>query len=284
MGRPDFFILGAQRAGTTSLAAYLDHHPNVSFPQCHHPMEMKTERGKVVHLMIGAEGVYLGKFVGAVGFAVWEPGEVLKEPSYFSRFHHVMSLDDYFSLFDNDGNGRYGFDASAEYLDSVGVEERIKEVCPDTRFIVMLRDPVKRVWSHYWHEVKVNKSEILPFEEAVQRSEVCFCNKFFFAYLSRGRYADHLERWFSVFPRDRVRIYFTEEFFANTEGHFVDVQNWLGLKPIISISEYPSHSTLPDGYPEMNSDTERVLRDYYAPFNERLRVLLGREELPWEVI
>jgi hypothetical protein len=279
MGKPDFFILGAQRAGTTSLSAYLNHHPNVCFPQCHHPIEMRTK--EEVHVSVGAEKVYVGRFQGGQAFCIWEPGQVMKEPSYFSRFHHIMSLDDYFSLFDNNGNGRYGFDASPEYLDTVGVEERIKEICPDAKFIIMLRDPVKRIWSHYWHEVEVNKSETLPFEEAIQRTAGCYCSKFFFAYLSRGQYADHLERWFSVFPRDRFRIYFMEEFFANTQGYFIDVQSWLGLKPVVCLEKYPSHSTMSEGYPKINKDTERVLSQYYAPFNERLRVLLGRKELPW---
>jgi len=145
----------------------------------------------------------------------------------------------------------------------------------------MLRDPVKRIWSHYWHEVMVTKSEILPFEQAIQRVTPCFCNKYFFAYLSRGQYVDHLERWFSFFPRDQFRIYFMEEFFSNTEGYFYDVQNWLGLKPVIALDQYPNCSTLPDGYPEMNEEVAQLLREYYEPFNERLKRLLGREELPW---
>ncbi len=53
MGRPDFFILGAQRAGTTSLAAYLNHHPNVSSPQCRRPVQLETKED--VQILIGKE-------------------------------------------------------------------------------------------------------------------------------------------------------------------------------------------------------------------------------------
>ena len=192
-----------------------------------------------------------------------------------------MSLVDYFSFIDNDDIGRYSFDASAEYFDMIGVEEKIKEICPDAKFIIMLRDPVKRIWSHYWHEVKVNGSETLPFEQAIRRISPCFCSRYFFAYLSRGQYVDHLERWFSVFPREQFRIYFMEEFFSNAKGYFIDVQHWLGLERKITLDKYPICTTLPDGYPEMEKDVEEALRAYYQPFNERLKVLLGREELPW---
>jgi len=176
-------------------------------------------------------------------------------------------------------HGKMGFYASPEYFDIEGVEERIKRACPDARFIVLLREPVSGAWSLYWHEVLINKIEKLPFV-AIQRSEACFCSQFFFSYLSRGRYVDHLERWFSVSHRQQFRIYFTKEFYSTPNQYFIDVQNWLGLEPKVTFPDFPKHSSISE-YPEVMDDEVRsLLLDYYKPYNERLKVLLGREELP----
>ena len=69
-----------------------------------------------------------------------------------------------------------------------------------------------------------------------------------------------------------------EEFFSDTE-HFTDLVQWLGLRPA-ELNKYPVDTTLPDGYPEMDENTESYLRGYYKPHNRKLEELL-RRELPW---
>ncbi len=279
MGKPDLFILGAQRAGTSSLALCLLHHPQVAPPKSDYQVT-GTVKG-ALHVLT-SDGIYVAKLSSPEEIAMtmpWSAGAYMKETSYFSRFYDIVDFKDYCSFFDNNGNGKISYDASPEYFDMKGVESRIKNDCPDARFIVLLRDPVKRAWSHYWHEVKVNLTEELPFQEAIQRSTVCFCNKYFYAYLLRGHYAEHLDRWFSVFPRDRFKIYFMEEFFSDV-SHFYDLQDWLGLD-IAELNKYPVDTTLPDGYPEIDENNEAYLRGYYRPHNERLKKILNREELPW---
>ena len=278
MGKPDVFILGAQRAGTSSLALCLLHHPQIAAPKCQYQVTAKIN--SPIH-MLTSDGIYIGKFAGPGEMPLnmpWSVGAYMKETSYFSRFYSIMDIEDYYSFFDNNGTGKISYDASPEYFGMEGVEERIKDTCPDARFIVLLRNPVERAWSHYWHEVKVNETETLLFEKAIQRRTICFCDDYFFSYLSRGHYAEHLERWFSLFPKHRFKILFMEEFFSDT-NNFVDLVGWLGLRPA-DLNKYPVDTTLPDGYPDMNVDTENMLREYYEPHNERLKELLGRE-LPW---
>lgn len=276
MGKPNFFILGAQRAGTTSLALCLISHSQVAPPVCAEEITGTMDEG--IHVT-SSDGVYIGKFTGPREFPMpWRAGSLMKECSYFSRFYKVMSLEDYYSFFDNEGNGRISFDASPEYLTMPNVDTRIEDHCPDAKFIVILRDPVKRIWSHYWHEVINNQVETLPFEQAVNRAGYCFCDQYFFSYLSRGCYADHLERWWKIFPRERFLICVMEEFFQDFR-HYRDLQKWLGLEPE-EITEYPVSTTLPDGYPSMPEKTEKDVRRFYKPRNERLKELLGRE-LPW---
>lgn len=276
MGKPDFFILGAQRAGTTSLALCLITHPQVAPPVCKTALTGKLEGS--VHVL-SEDGVYIGSYTGPDDFPLpWQPGTLMKECSYFSRFYKVITFEDYCSFFDNNGNGKISFDASPEYFNMNGVDTRIKEACPDARFIVILRDPVRRIWSQYWHEVRNNQVESLTFEEAVNRGGNCLCNQYFFSYLSRGCYADHLERWWKIFPKERFIIYFMEEFFQDL-WHYQHLQEWLGLD-LVEIPEYPVSTTLPDGYPDMPDNIKLDLQEFYKPHNERLKELLGRE-LPW---
>jgi len=278
VGKPDFFILGAQRAGTSSLALCLMHHPQVAAPKSKHQV---TGRVKGPIHVLTSDGIYIAQLSGPEEVPLimpWSIGAYMKETSYFSRFYDIMDFKDYCSFFDNNGTGKISYDASPEYFDMKDVDGRILEKCPDARFIVLLRDPVKRAWSHYWHEVKVSQTEKLPFQEAIQRGTVCFCDEYFYAYLSRGCYAEHLERWFSLFPRDRFKILFTEEFFSDTEN-FIDLVEWLGLRPA-DLNKYPRDTTLPDGYPEISEEDESYLKGYYRMHNQKLEELLGRE-LPW---
>lgn len=279
MGIPDFFILGAQRAGTSSLTLCLIKHPRIAPATAKHKVFGKTEEG--VHVISGGpERTYIGKYTGPKEFPMpWSVGSFMKETSYFSRFYKLMDLRDYRSFFDNNGNGMLAFDGSPEYLDMVGVETRVRRDCPNARFIVLLRNPVDRIWSHYWHEVKSNLSEALPFEEAINRTMSCYCSEYFFGYLRRGHYAEHLLRWFEKFPRDRFKVYIMEEFFSDTEN-YKGLQKWLGLNPIVELESYEHHTTLEDGYPEMPEETRMYLERYYSGRNQELRELLGRE-LPW---
>jgi hypothetical protein len=230
-----------------------------------------------VHVLT-SDGIYIASLSGTDLIMPWTIGAYMKETSYFSRFYNIMTFEDYCSFFDNNGNGKISYDASPEYFSMAEVKGRILEKCPDTKFIVLLRDPIKRAWSHYWHEVKVNQTEKMPFQEAIQRRTICFCDEYFYSYLLRGHYAEHLEQWFSLFPRDRFNILFTEEFFSDTEN-FTDLVKWLGLRPA-DLNKYPVDTSLPDGYPEITEEDESYLRGYYRIHNQKLEELLGRE-LPW---
>jgi hypothetical protein len=235
--------------------------------------------GEGLHIL-DQDMCYIGQFSGPDEFPMpWSVGAYMKETSYFSRFYNTLSFTDYCSFFDNNGNGKLSFEASPEYLSMDGVDARIKDACPNAKFVVMLRDPVKRAWSQYWHEVKNTEREQLPFAEAIQRSGPCFCNQYFYSYLPRGHYAEHLERWWSVFPEERFRVYFMEEFFSDT-WYFKDLQEWLGLT-IAGLDIYPRSTTLSKGYPEMQEYVKLLLQDYYKPHNARLKKILNREELPW---
>src|SRR5262249_13344047 len=117
---PGLVILGAQKAGTTSLFNYLSAHPQVRSPT-----------NKEVHYF-------------DLNFA--------RGPTWY-RAHFPKRSDT--SLEQDDiRDEQITLDASPYYLFHPAVPERLKTTLPQAKFIVMMRNPVDRAYSHYWHSVR----------------------------------------------------------------------------------------------------------------------------------
>lgn len=176
--------------------------------------------------------------------------------------------------------GSVAVEASPYYLFHPHVPGRVAAELPDARFLVLLRDPVTRAYSHY-QMMRDKQRETLSFGDAldqedqrIQKSESAFRN---FSYKSRGLYADQLERWFSFFPRERFHICISEEMFADGPAHVDRVCDFLGV-PYLRSEEYTQWNAR--SYPRLPKGQEASLRAFYRAHNRRLAELLGRE-LPW---
>jgi hypothetical protein len=183
-------------------------------------------------------------------------------------------------------------EATPYYLFHPLAAERIAETLPSIKLMMVLRNPVERAYSHYLHEVGLG-IEHLSFEQAIDEeprrlegeSERIASDHMYpgfkhqhFSYLARGIYCDQLVRWFSLFPRERFLILESERFWADPRTSHVTVLRFLGLPPI-PLPDYPQHNKSEPS--KMSSPTKDMLRDYFAPHNERLYGLLG-EDLEWE--
>jgi hypothetical protein len=118
MALPTFFVIGAPKAGTTSLHFYLDQHPEIQMS------------------------------------AIKEPRFFAPPLNPLNEKGRVNRLDKYERLFDATVGVRG--EASPDYTEypfRQGVPERIKECVPDAKFIYLVRDPVARTMSHYDHLV-----------------------------------------------------------------------------------------------------------------------------------
>ena len=116
---------------------------------------------------------------------------------------------------------------------------------PGARLIALVRNPVDRALSHYNHEVALGR-EPLSFEEALAAEEMrlegeverlCGDPRYFsrewwsHTYKARGRYAEQLERWLAVFPREQLLILPSEELLAEPERAHAQVLEFLGAPP-----------------------------------------------------
>ena len=246
---PDFLIIGAQKAGTTALYAYLRRHPAITGPS-------------------------------------W------KEVSYFDR-HYGRGAAWYRGNFPNRvrARGKLVGEASPSYIFHPLGPERVKALVPEARLVALVRHPVDRALSHYHHEVALGR-EPLRFEDALDaeedrlrgEEERLAADPSYFsrawwshAYKSRGRYAEQLERWLAVFPREQLLILPSADLGGEPERTHTRVLDFLGAEPH-RLDTYPR--VYERQYEAMSPETrERLAAEFEAP-NRRLYELLGRD-LGW---
>lgn len=200
----DFFIIGAARAGTSTMWDLLVRTPGVFLPQ------------KFLH----------------------------KEPGYFSELTGMSSRNRYLSLFDSvPSHNRVLGEASTAYLTDPSAAERIAKEVPGARIIVMLRNPADRAYSLYNWMVQEGYEWAPTFERALQleyrraESEEFRENnpQYFYNYLyfRSGKYAEQLERFRKHFPAERLHVVIFEEFIERPEAGFRNVLGFLD----VSVSE-----------------------------------------------
>ena len=176
-------------------------------------------------------------------------------------------------------------EASPYYLFHPYAFQRVSTTLPHVKLIVLLRNPVDRAYSHYFHEVRA-KRELRSFEDAIDceirtegtetplnRRDQKFKHRYH-SYLARGRYAEQLEQWLAAFSRDRILVLHTEDLKIHTAGVFRQVTKFLQL-PEWSPPEFPM--VFKASYDKMNPTTRARLTAYFAPHNKQLYSLLGRD-------
>jgi hypothetical protein len=240
-------VIGAQKAGTTALYAYLRWHPAITGPS-------------------------------------W------KEVSFFDR-HWWRGEAWYRGQFPLRPRGRLVGEASPSYLFHPLAPERARAVVPDAKLVALLRDPVDRAYSQYQHEVALHR-EPLSFEDALAaeddrtRGEVdrlladprAFSRPWWdHTYAARGLYAEQLERWLAVFPREQLLVVTTDELGERPGEAYASILTFLGAPPH-QLDEYPR--VFDRDYAPMEPHTRAALEARFAEPNRRLEALLGRS-LGW---
>jgi hypothetical protein len=216
-----------------------------------------------------------------------------KELHFFDDNFH-RGADWYRSFFggrDGPSDGAITGEASPYYLFHPLVPRRVKETLPQVKLIAVLRDPVQRAVSHYYHELG-NGVESLPLEAALDREPerlageaermvaepgyVSF-NHRHFSYQARGVYADQLRAWREHFPPDQMLVVQSERLFDDTHAEMARVLDFLGVAPEPPTSLPPWNQR---SYPAIPPAIEARLADRFAPDNQRLYELIG-EDFGW---
>ena len=194
---PNFLIIGAARSGTTTLYSLLQEHPDIYLPKNKRP----------------------------------EPHFFLKSDEY------ARGLDYYETRYFADwATQRAAGEASTSYIFGPRTPARIARDLPDVRLIAMLRNPIERAHSNYWHTV-ASGLETLDFATAVvserERTEALRGTKLEeikpYSYLERGLYFAQLQRWLGYFERHQIHICLFEDFIADPKTGLSEILTFLDV-------------------------------------------------------
>ena len=183
---PDFFIIGAAKAGSTALWRALRHHPNLYLPIQKEP-----------------------NF-----FAYRDRADRFTCPSARNlRASWTTDLQAYLSIFAECPNEAKAGEASVSYLALPSIAREIAAVVPDARLIAVLRDPVERAFSHFQFYRQMGWETLGDFEEALVAAPRRIAEgwRHTYDYLATGLYGRQLAQWLEVFPGDQLLTVFYED-------------------------------------------------------------------------
>jgi len=253
---PDFYLIGAQKCGTSALYDYLVQHP------CIHPCKTKEPR-------------FFDKYYkrGVNWYKSCFPFTFQKNIE--SKMFHRKFLTG---------------EATERYFEHPHVPQRIKKITPKAKFIILFRNPIDRAYSHYNMRYD-SKKELLSFEQAINCEEERtkgefikmlkdknYYSKDYFhhSYLERGIYFEKLKKWMSVFPKEQFLILKSEEFFKEPNMIYNQVLKFLNL-PKWQLHEYKKIGAGVYKRHEIDSKLKKQLVEFYKPYNEDLNKLLGNK-------
>ncbi|WP_375262329.1 sulfotransferase domain-containing protein [Palleronia sp.] len=211
-----------------------------------------------------------------------------KEISFFDRYFDLGKKWYLANFPDLSGTDKITGEATPDYMFGSQVPERVEQVLGrDVKFIVLLRDPLSRSVSQYFHEYRLG-TETAPIEEAFALEESRLegnpdqrtgprlenlTNRFSFGYRERSRYAKQLQPWFDRFGRRSFYIETSENFFDNPNKVRDEVIEFLGLKPE-PLPEIKARNVGTYGAkvpPELYSRLEKELEDERRQMNELIK-------------
>jgi Sulfotransferase domain len=153
-----------------------------------------------------------------------------REVSFFDRWWD-RGVDWYRSQFAGAGGEAAVGESSPGYLYLPEPGPRMAQVVPDAQLVAILRDPVDRAYSHYWHN-RTRGHEELPFLDALDAEaerEGPAPRRLRYAYAGAGRYAEQLERLAERYPREAIEVVLFEDLRADPAAVLAGVFRFLGV-------------------------------------------------------
>ena len=257
MKKPDFFVVGAAKSGTTSMYHYLKQHPDIFLPPVKEPVYFASDIVEHAHRCRS----YVRNF---------------NQEKYFSNKEfpdrHIIFIkkfEYYKKLYEQAEPEKVAGDMSALYLFSKVAAENIKNFNADAKIIILLRNPVDRAFSQYMMRIRDGKIMDRNFLKEVisdfeKREEDC---KEY--YIEQGLYSEQIERYLNFFGEERVRIFLFEDFISNTKKVLSEIFAFLEVPDFpVDFSRVMNKSDLPK-FPVLNSFLKGIKRRFNNFFPDK---------------
>lgn len=198
--KPNFFIVGAPKSGTTALYSYLSQHPDIFMSRLKEPQFFASD--------------------------------------IFGHQRNVTTMAEYLRQFEEARAPAIG-EASTCYLASPGATREIKEFCPEARIIIMLRNPVEVMYAGHSERLVGGGEHIADFATALESNEIRRYRSGPFkgervarlSYRDVVRFSPNVKRYMDTFGRPNVHVIVYDDFAKEPRSAYENVLIFLGVSP-----------------------------------------------------
>lgn len=305
---PYFYIIGQPKCGTTDLYDRVRLHPDVKFSTFKEPHWWTRKRFGIIRLSEGFHDRYpVEDYLDLFDQAAYQiQGNLTANSSGTPNHPNVIIGEASASTMWDNNAWVYFYDNTSVGEPPFLIQDFVHALTPDARFIVMLRDPVERLYSDYLYFGIANKSAE-DFHEKVSESlqlfEGCLAefsmrscvynttvNNAMPVRLHVGLYIVFLKDWLSIFSREQILVLRLEDHASNRKYTMHQVFEFLDLAPVTKeieseITRSPASNTrrpADKNLGPMLPITKEILRDFYTPFNMKLAKVLRNDSFLWE--
>jgi hypothetical protein len=209
---PDFIIGGAMKSATSSLHTILATHDRIFIPE--------TE----IHFFSIDDPIQHPTFF-------FGPTGVRRDQDYERDFERNLRW--YRKFFAPARDEQVVGEDSTVYLASPDAPARIHDLLPDVKLIFLLRNPVDRTYSHYWHRLRKGYAAH-RFESELQYGPATLHLRSF--------YKPQLQRYYEAFARDQIKVILFEQFVENTQQVVDEVCAFLDVPTSIDLADVNDHA------------------------------------------
>ncbi|XP_067859782.1 heparan sulfate glucosamine 3-O-sulfotransferase 2 isoform X2 [Heptranchias perlo] len=218
------------------------------------------------------------------------------EPHFFDR-HYEKGLEWYRSLMPKTLDGQITMEKTPSYFVTREAPKRIFSMAKDTKLIVVVRNPVTRAISDYTQTLS-KKPEIPTFEVLAFKNRTLGLIDASWSAIRIGIYALHLENWLQYFPLSQIHFVSGERLIIDPAGEMGKVQDFLGLKRIVTDKHFyfnktkgfpclkkPEDSSIPRclgkskgrTHVQIDPDVIEQLKEFYRPYNIKFYQVVGQD-------
>ena len=192
----------------------------------------------------------------------------IKKEMHFFNLNYDKGINWYLAHFPMKSAAHITGEASPDYLFHEHTAERIKQMNPHMKLIVLLRNPIERAYSAYQMNRRMGIDPRPTFQDAVDfelnhlksTSDQYNYEKHNFYYLQRSKYAEQLSRWIKHFSQDRFMVIESQSFFDKTKEALLKIYEFLGITPVLPQQIKPINV---GKYPAISNELYASLKNYF---------------------
>ena len=205
---------------------------------------------------------------------------------------------------------------SRSFINNCDVPRLLRRFVPDAKFVILMRDPVYRMYSDF-HAFSISqcravfpskilsphifdhrmRQEIKRFQNCTRTFNMSYCAHYTLITsppvykkcgdirLASSIYVTHIKRWLQYFPRKNFLFVRMEDLASNLYLTMKEIWTFIGV-PVISEAQFEVLKSKvlrkPANYVPMKTETHAALKEFFAPFNHELSILLGNDKFLWK--